>query len=714
MLFRSSWLLVVVLAFTACGQLEAIVPDVDPLESVEPAAVGDWSPVVEEIDGLTRFSRTEGEKIIISTGGGERDFLAGVNVGATVPGTFPGELAVDAETYRLWFKEMANFGFTSMRIYTMLPPHFYEELRRYNLDHPRQPLYLIHGAWPPEEEIVHSQNFYAGDVITEFKQEISDLVDVTHGNAVIAERPGRAHGTYEHDVSSWVLGWAVGIEWDAPTVLENDTVNADRAGYEGKYFRTTSEVTATESWMAIMLDHLATQEAAYGNTMPVSFVNWVTTDPLAHPEEPLEREDLVSVDPMHVEPTDAWPGGYFAGYHVYSYYPDFQRYERGIFDYVHNGKVDPYAGLLTKYAEHHAGVPFVVLEFGVPTGMAKAHEEPLGRNQGDHTEQEQAQINADMLNVIAETGMAGGYVFAWTDEWFKLTWNTFDYELSERRPVWMNAWTNEAHFGLIASEPGLADVIVLDGDGTDWDGTSVALAEGRGNIREVRAAHDEGYLYLRVITNRPDIWQTEEIQIGFDVIDGRGTGIGDGRFPEADYRMRLIGDEARIEVRSDADPMLNAYKRSEFFPESESVPGRWNLHRLITNRPFTLPDGTSTPVEIDPAGILHQGTSDPNADDFDSRATWLGTGDMLEIRVPWQAIGFADPSSRFVFDVTPAGVVENYQIEEIRMAISLDGELTELDSYTWEPWNQVRYTERVKAGSAVFAETVIRLSSRLR
>ena len=709
--FRAALLVVAALVLGACAELEAIAPDVDPLAQVEPSAIGDWSPEVELVGGLARFARTEGERLILRTAGGERDFQAGVNIGATVPGRFPSELAVDAVTYRRWFDQITDFGFTSIRVYTMLPPHFYSELRTHNLENPDHPLYLMHGAWPPEQQIVGGRDFYDPRVIAEFKSELTDLVAVVHGDADVPERQGRAHGVYTADVSPWLLGWAIGIEWDAVAVFASDELNAGLAPFEGTYFTATEEASPTESWMAMMLDHLAAAEAAHGVTMPLSFVNWVTTDPLDHPEEPLAREDMVGVDPMNLGPTDAWPGGYFAGYHVYPYYPDFQRYEPGVADFVHDGEIDPYAGLLSKYADHHEGVPLVILEFGVPTGMAKAHEEPLGRNQGDHSEQEQAKINAELLDTISSVGLAGGYVFAWADEWFKLTWNTKDFEPADRRALWMNAWTNEAHFGLIASEPGLAGSLLLDGDGSEWPEYSRVIHEGRGAVREVRAAGDEGFLYLRVVTDAPSAWRSNPLVIGFDVIAGHGVGLDQtGAFPEADYRLVFEDESARVEVRSDADPMLNAYSQFGYFPDSESEPGFWNLHRLITNHRQSLSDGTRTPVEIDPAGLLHHGVSDPNHPDFDSRSTWFAAGHTIEMRIPWQAIGFADPSSHRVFDVERDGTIDYVEIDSLPMAVAMNGEVIRTMPYAWEGWNQVSYTERIKAGMGVLAAKVIELS----
>ena len=80
------------------------------------------------------------------------------------------------------------------------------------------------------------------------------------------------------------------------------------------------------------MDELATAEVTRGRTMPIAFVNWPTTDPLRHPDEPQRTEDAVGLDANHVRSTSAWPGGTFASYHAYPYYPDFQRHEPALRD----------------------------------------------------------------------------------------------------------------------------------------------------------------------------------------------------------------------------------------------------------------------------------------------------------------------------------------------------------------------------------------------
>ena len=55
---------------------------------------------------------------------------------------------------------MAALGTRALRVYTILPPAFYQELRRYNLAHPAAPVYVIHGAWIPEDRFIATGNAY--------------------------------------------------------------------------------------------------------------------------------------------------------------------------------------------------------------------------------------------------------------------------------------------------------------------------------------------------------------------------------------------------------------------------------------------------------------------------------------------------------------------------------------------------------------------------
>lgn len=715
---KLSFLVAGVVLLGACSNLATLVPDVDPLAGVEVAAVGDWSAVTRDMSGLEGFSWVDGERFVINTADGERNFVAGVNLGVTIPGAYPGDLAVSAETYRSWFDQIGDFGFRSIRIYTMLPPHFYEQLRAYNLANPQRPLYLIHGAWPPEDELLAAGNFYDPNVLAGFRQELADLVDVVHGSAVIGQRPGRAWGTFTADVSPWMLAWSIGIEWDPATVITSDELNADAEPFVGEFFVASDMATPTESWLASLLDAVATKEASYGKTMPLSFVNWITTDPLSHPDEADNIEDAVSVDPMHIAATAAWPGGYFAGYHVYPYYPEFQRFEAGIVDFERDGEPDAYAGMLDKLASHHTGIPLMVLEFGVPSSLGSSHSGPQGRDQGNHSEQDQAAINAEMFRIIEETGLSGGYLFEWSDEWFKVTWNTAGLEESDRRSIWMNPLNPETHFGVIALEPGSEQQIVVDGDDEDWAEQGQVLVESEAAIRELRVTHDEGYLYLKIVTDDKEPWRDSPIVVGFDSLTGVSGGLPhtDGFFPESDYAVVFDGSGASLQVRASADHLLLQYaSRGYVIPgpgELDEGNRQWNVFSQLIGRPLVIPTtGEQTQVEIARTGELRHGTTDPNERGFDSRNTWFGDGHTIEARIPWQALGFSDPSQQRVYEIDHSGAISYSAINRLGIAVGLADHQTVTAGYAWRKWSVPQYHERLKAGTGELSEAVIGLNS---
>jgi hypothetical protein len=104
-----------------------------------------------------------------------------------------------------------------------------------------------------------------------------------------------------------------------------------------------------------------------------------------------------------------------------------------------DGKVDPYSGYLHQLRAHHGDQAVAITEFGVPSALGVAHRGPIGRDQGDHSEQEAMRMDADMLRDIHEEGFAAGLMFEWTDEWFKFTWNTINLEVpGDRRQLWRN------------------------------------------------------------------------------------------------------------------------------------------------------------------------------------------------------------------------------------------------------------------------------------
>src|SRR5690348_15408523 len=87
-----------------------------------------WAPAPVDRHGLRVVASSDAAGFALHTRHGPVSFLAGVNLGSTTPGHQPGELAITAEDYRRWFPAMARLGARVVRVYTIHPPAFYQEL----------------------------------------------------------------------------------------------------------------------------------------------------------------------------------------------------------------------------------------------------------------------------------------------------------------------------------------------------------------------------------------------------------------------------------------------------------------------------------------------------------------------------------------------------------------------------------------------------------
>jgi hypothetical protein len=451
--------------------------------------------------------------------------------------------------------------------------------------------------------------------------------------------------------------------------------------------------------------------------VPLAFVNWPTTDPLPHPDEPLPQEDLVAVDANHVVPTAAWPGGTFASYHAYPYYPDFQRHEDALQVPGSDGQPDPYRGYIRALRDHHAaaGVPVLISEFGVPSSFGAAHFGPRGRDQGGHSEREAMAIDAELMRIIRDEGLAGGFLFAFADEWFKFTWNTVDLQIpADRRPLWHDQLTNEQHFGLVATDSSLASRLRLGDPYADWTADSRVVHESRGDVREIRVAHDEAFLYLRVLF---DDGVPNDLTFGFDVLPGGGAGGLPGTVGTqagADIAVELSdgGASGRTLIWAGADPTTVLYGAGlGYLPVDEADladgSGSWVPRQLIVNRPLTLPStGEHFDTELFDVSELIAATTDPAATGFDSRGQLWSTADDVALRLPWGLLGFADPSSRQALSVSPDGAVAAVSTPGLELTVVGAGDPVTVE-IAWEAWQTVTWTERLKDGIAEFSVAVV-------
>jgi hypothetical protein len=628
----------------------------------------------------------------------QKSFIKGVNMGATKPGYFPGELAITKQEYMRWFVQITDMNANTIRVYTTMTPAFYEALFEFNERSPRK-LYVMQGVWLNEDKIHSIQDPYAQDehLLNEFIQDAKDLVDIFHGNKTLTTRPGFAQGTYRYDVSKYIIGWILGVEWDPTFVINTNQLHPTLNHFEGNFLY-TENASPFEAFLAKAGDAVLSYEAEkYKTTRPISYTNWLTTDPLTHINEPDPKEDMVSVNVENIKTTKKAFAGQFASYHVYPYYPEFMNYSTDLIDAY--DPINTYRAYLDQLNAFHT-MPVLVAEFGVPASRGKAHDARYsGFNQGQHTEKEQGEMLSSMIKDIHDSGSIGALIFAWQDEWFKRTWNTMDFDLEWQRPFWSNVETNEQMFGLLAFEPGQTLKIKLDGNIGDWENIPY-VSTGDLNLK---ATQDERYIYLLVELNGTS---NEPVYIGIDTIPNQGNlsyptnQISFNR--DADFLI-TIGNESRIQV----DPYYDAFSHlyGDILDMVDKPEGMYTINSgLFTGMYHALSKELKIPGtnEVIPfskyeAGLLRQGISDPTHPDYDSLADYYKTNDYIEIRIPYLLLNIMDPSTKTrMSNFKGDNVFTGEPFESIYIGVGTSNSSITLSPFTWNNWEYPTYHERLK------------------
>lgn len=686
-------------------------------------------------DGIKTNSKTGDDYIeVMRNGKWENLLIKGVNMGLGRPGNYPGETGISKDEYARWFRSIGAMGANAVRIYTLHPPAFYEALKEYN-ETAAEPLYLFHGAWVNEEELVSGEDAFlnTGDITT----EITHMIDIIHGNAKLPERKGHASGTYTADVSKYVLGIIAGIEWEPHVVVSTNEKHSGLKQFNGTYFRTDG-ASPFEIWLAGVLDFAAEYETKnYGWQHSLSFTNWPTTDMLEHPEDPLKEEDMVAVNPNHIQKNKQFKAGMFASYHIYPYYPDFLNRTETKAEYKDGDeyKNDNYSNYLGDLIKEHS-MPVLVAEFGIPSSRGMAHRNPFGMDQGMQSEQEQGKINASLFRSIVEEGYAGGIVFSWQDEWFKKTWNTMALDNPDRRPYWDDQQTNEQHFGLLSFDPGSKGTALYpDGRISDWKklASKPAYESKSERIREVHFANDAAYLHFMMKLDKPADLDENPIHLLLDTVPGQGQKkvktAGLSEFHAAagvDFIVTLAGEgKSRIEVDSYYDPLYYQYGHVQKMMEEKHYAvkkenGIFHPVRLILNKKMIHPLTKEVlPFEAYETGLLKYGTGNPDDKDFNSLTdvSISKDGKVIEGRIAWQLLNIKDPSQKEALgDFWEEGGLKNSVfIDGARISIteSMDGAMKEVFPgtgkepylFNWKKWQEPYYHERLKESYYIMKRT---------
>jgi hypothetical protein len=355
----------------------------------------------------------------------------------------------------------------------------------------------------------------------------------------------------------------------------------------------------------------------------------------------------------------------------------------------------------------------MITEFGVPSSVGSAHFGPRGRGQGAHSEAEAMRIDAELLTMMREEGLAGGILFGLFDEWFKFTWNTVDLLVpGDRRSLWHDALTNEQHFGLLAVDSGLADRLRLGDPYRDWGDDTQVVVERRKGLREVRVAYDEAFVYLRLRFDKVP----ERFALGFDILPGADSGGLPGLpgvAPRSDVAVEMSakGGAGQIMAWAGADATTLLYGAArKYLPvgpaDFENGSQAWVSRRQLVNRPLRLPaTGEQLSAEVIDVSRLIRATTIPGSKAFDAHGELWATKTDVALRLPWGLLGMADPSSRQALRVQTDGTISAVPIDQIGLTYSGGGIATDT-ALRWEAWQTVRSNERPKDGVAVYSAAV--------
>jgi hypothetical protein len=402
------------------------------------------------------------------------------------------------------------------------------------------------------------------------------------------------------------------------------------------------------------------------------------------------NEDVASFDMAKINGYDQ-NAGMFVSYHAYPYYPNFISQQPSYQAYSDSEGKNSYLGYLTALKAHYGNIPLVIAEFGVPSSWGSAHQSFSNMHHGSYSEIQQGEKDMRMMNNILDTGCAGGFIFAWMDEWFKRTWIVLYLEaegvesgsgIIPTRQLWHNEASPEQCFGLIAFQQ--KDVPEMEAYDLDLP---------QDPFTSVKVTHDESFFYLELNTAEalsPD----DKLMVAFDTYRGN---TGESTLPggdiisnRAEFLLTLTLDDDTamhhvtqaydmngLTVRFNlTDPVVQKYKSTL----TDGAP--WNLMKWINDGfEMTIDEIGKVPVE--------------HASSFSSgnRAAVAWNGKTIKIRMPWTMLYFNDPTQMRVND----GAVSydggyNFDIlttvsDGIAVSIDYNGVVVNsANRYRWPTW----------------------------
>lgn len=684
-------------------------PAGNPAQSTQPQLVIDGRDVyptpnatIEAADSgkIKLYTRTSGDYFYtLSKSTWNCTYLKGVNMGLTLPTTDLNDSDIPYGTYMEWFGQIAAMNANTVKIFTVMNPDFYNALADYNEKHPENPLYLLQGVCFNETymETVGDAFGENGKIVQAFERACKETVDIVHGNSDYSSCGSIEKAVYGRDISKYVMGYILGLEWQPDFVTNTNKNNAERRAYTGNYLK-TENASPFEVFLAQTGDTLISYETeTYSAQTPVAFLNWPTTDSLTHSNEPFPEEDAVCVDTEHIKAKPGYYAGLFAAINLYPYYPEFINYQPEYVDFIDfSEQSNPYRAYLRDLKKQYS-VPVVAAEFGVPSSRGIAHESAMGYNQGGLTEQQQGEYTAKMAQDIAREQFAGSMVFEWQDEWSRQTWNTVKYSPEDAEKRTPNVQSAQQDYGILSCAPGETESISYpDGDLSEWDGEQSVYRDDKISLY---AKTDEGYLYL--MAELKGTASPQECHLYLPISIGGNGSIFAGKegliFSDpADFLLELNGkEETRLltDAYNDLFYYQYAVEKTLFERQEENEKkntGVYNQIRQFLSNKIVLPlSGKTYEPRAYESGQLRYGNGNPGKNGYDSLSDFCYGENAIEIRIPWYLLNVVNGAEKkMIGDFFQSGQITFTDGGNIKLGAVFAGDNSQVQMQTYK-WNAI-------------------------
>lgn len=647
--------------------------------------------------------------------------IKGVDLGLGIPGHFATERAINKETYLRWFKYIKEMGANTIRVYTIQGDDFYEALYEYNTKNQKKPLYLIHGVWLDDQIHISSIDAFNKKFKNNIKENAYDVINAIHGRLKLSSIEDSGKQSYKYDVSDWVIGYILGIEWEPQVVEYTNMMKSNINQYKGKYTYTT-DASPFEIFLAGLIDEIVDYESKrYGTHRNFAISNWPMTDPLKYSQiiEVLSKKKT-TIDTEKIKTTEAFKANQFASYHIYPYYPEYKLFEN------EDTKSNLYKDYIANINKHHS-MPVVISEFGVPSSRGKgAYEQnrTLGRDQGRLTEEQQGKAIVSLYNDIMSVGSVGGFVFIWQNEWFKKTWNTELNVDLDAAAYWNDYQNYEQNFGLLAFDPGKEkSVCYTDGDKSEWKESDKITENDKYSIS---SKYDEKYVYFKVDLKGRNP-EKEKICIPIDTIQKLGSKYINEFNVETDRKADFVisidgrnNSKILVQERYDSSVMTMINYNNQFKNILNNPPSKDSANfiteKMLLNEYDYYNKGKKVNIktyfeeekkdlgenkkvsQIDYTGNLIYGDGNPESKEFNSLSDYCFGKDCVEIRIPWGLLNFYNPSIMQIHDDYYEHYgVEPISIDKMYIGVGTANSKIELAPMKLKGWGKkVTYHERLK------------------